>query len=302
MRTRRDVLRALAAGGGMLAMPAALPAALGAADSTSGSPAYDEAVAKVIPEKGFQSRIRLRDSVVRLVRLGVIDKSKFEKLYADRGGLPRELRNALSAPSEQPIHLTRQNADYYVNLLWPLGLANYMSSNMQSPINKLSPVNGQSLFDFASTGGWNLGKEVNGGAYFNKFKIVELTPEREALVTKAAKNTYRPCCDNSTFFQDCNHGSALLGLLQLGASQGLAEDELYREALAFNSFWFPPNYIYSALYFRAVKGEDWGKVDPKAVLGKDFSSASGSGRIQREVAKIPNLVPKQRGEGEGCSV
>ncbi len=41
-----------------------------------------------------------------------------------------------------------------------------------------------------------------------------------------------------------NHGSALRGLLQLGASQGLSEEELYREALAFNSFWFPQNSVF----------------------------------------------------------
>jgi hypothetical protein len=96
--------------------------------------------------------------------------------------------------------------------------------------NKTSPVNGVSLFNLPSTGGWTLGKEENGGAYFNEFRIVELTPEQEALVTRIAKNTYRPCCNNSTFFQDCNHGSALLGLLELGASQGLTADELYQEA------------------------------------------------------------------------
>src|SRR3546814_21071392 len=79
---------------------------------------------------------------------------------------------------------------------WPLGLANYMSAN------ESSPMNGDSLYNFASTGGWTLGKEQNGGAYFNKFRIVELTPEQVALVTQVAKSTYRPCCHNSTFFQD----------------------------------------------------------------------------------------------------
>ena len=263
---------------------------------------FERTVARVIPKNGFQSRIKLGESIVKLVRHGVIDVSKLEKLYAGRGGLPKELRAALSAPSDQPIVLTRQNANVYVNLLWPVGLANAMAANAQSPINRLSPVKGQSLYDFASTSGWNLGKEANGGAYFNKLRIVELTPQQEALVVRIAKNTYRPCCDNSTFFQDCNHGSALLGLLALGASQGLTEDELYREALAFNSFWFPDKYIYNALYMKAVKHTDWSEVDARALMGRKFSSASGSARIQAEVAKIPSLVPRQNGEGESCSV
>ena len=223
--------------------------------ASTGSSLFDEVVAAVLPEEGFQSKIMLGDSVVRLAQNGVIDREKFLAIYENRGGLPAELESVLDKTSSRPILLTRQNANYYVNLLWPLGLANYMSSNNESPIN------GKSLFNFASTGGWNLGKEENGGAYFNKFTIVELTSEQEALVTKIAQNAYRPCCNNSTFYQDCNHGSALLGLLQLGAAQGLSEDELYREALAFNSFWFPINYIQTALYFKAVKGIDWDKAE-----------------------------------------
>lgn len=265
------------------------------AASPLGNRLFNEVIAKVLPEKGFQSKIVLGGSVMKLVENGVIDQDKFLAIYQDRKGLPDELKNVLDSPSLKPILLTRENASYYVNLLWPIGLSNYMSSN------KESPVNGKSLFNFASTGGWNLGKEKNGGMYFNKLKIVELTPEQEALVTKISQNTYRPCCNNSTYFQDCNHGSALLGLLQLGASQGLSENQLWREALAFNSFWFSQQYIYNALYFKVVKGIDWGNVDPKVVMGKDFSSGLGSDNIQAEVAKIPNLIPTQgRGGGTGC--
>ena len=262
--------------------------------SDAGSKLFDEVTAKVLPEKGFQSKIRLGDSVVKLVENGVIDRTKFEAIYKERGGLPPELKDIFDKPSDNPILLTRTNANYYVNLLWPVGLANYM------PSNKNSPVNGKSLFNFASTGGWNLGKEENGGAYFNKLNIVELTPEQEALVTKIAENTYRPCCNNSTFFQDCNHGSALLGLLQLGTAQGLTEDELYREALAFNSFWFPQNYIETALYFKAVKNTDWENIDPKVIMDKVYSSASGASLVAQKVSEL-GLVPQQKGSA-GCGV
>ncbi len=260
--------------------------------SGTGNKLVDEVTAQVLPEQGFQSKIALGASVVKLTQNGVIDREKFLAIYQDRGGFPDELKNILDTPSQKPIILTRKNANYYVNFMWPIGLANYMSSNKESPIN------GRSLFSFASTGGWDLGKEENGGAYFNKFKIVELTPVEEALVTKIAQNTYRPCCNNSTFYQDCNHGSALLGLLQLGASQGLTEDELYREALAFNSFWFPHNYVQTALYFKAVKNTDWNKVDPKMIMGKDYSSASGASLVEQKVSEL-GLVPQQKG-GASC--
>ena len=250
-------------------------------------------VADVLPENGFQSKIVLGDSIVKLVENGVIDVEKFEAIY--QGGMPSELKDVLTQPSSKPILLTRENAYVYVNLLWPLGLANYMEANKQSP------VNGESLYNFASTGGWTLGKEENGGAYFNKFKIVKLTPEQEALVLKVAQNTYRPCCDNPTFFQDCNHGSAMLGLLELGASQGLTEDELYHEALAFNSFWFSDNYVSTAIYFKAVENTEWKDVDPKVVMSKDFSSYSGWQQNVYSNLKQLNLLPQAQGGGS-CGV
>lgn len=265
-----------------------------ASSQTTGNKTYDEVVAKVIPEKGFKSKIYLGEAVVKLVEKGIIDKDKFSAIYQSRGGLPSELKDIFVKPSKKRITITSENSQIYVNLLWPLGLSNYMATN------KESPVNGPSLFNFASTGGWNLGKEENGGAYFNKFKIVPLTAKQEELVTKIAKNTYRPCCNNSTFFQDCNHGSALLGLLQLGASQGLGEKDLYKEALAFNSFWFPDTYIKTALYFKVLKNTSWDKVNPQEVMGQDFSSIGGwIKNVQTEVVKIPNLIPQVKGPGCG---
>ena len=257
---------------------------------------FDWATEKVLPKAGFRSKIYLGDSIIKLVENGVIDREKFEAINKERGGFPTELEDVITSPSNKPILVTQANANYYVNFLWPVGLSNYMSSN------KESPVSGESLFNFASTGGWTLGKEENGGAYFNKFKIVELTPFQEELATKVAKNTYRPCCNNSTFFQDCNHGSALLGLLELGASQGLTEEELYREALAFNSFWFPQNYIQTAVYFKAVKNIDWENVDPKLVMGQDFSSSSGWRKNVGEKLANLGLVPKAKAGGAGCGV
>ncbi len=256
---------------------------------------FTEVSAKVLPAKGFQSKIALHDSILKLVENGVIDKDKFDALYKAQGGLPTELKDVLTVPSQKPILLTAANANYYINLLWPLGLSNKMVANDKSP------VAGKDVNNFASTGGWTLGKETNGGAYFNTFSIVPLTPEQEALVVKVAENSYRPCCNNSTFFQDCNHGSALLGLLELGASQGLGEDDIYREALAFNSFWFPQTYIETALYFKVIKNIDWENVDPKMIMGKDYSSITGwSGTVAKKVAEL-NLVPTQQG-GAGCGV
>jgi len=254
---------------------------------------YQETIEQVLPAKGHQSKVSLADSLVKLTQAGVIDRKKLEAIYADAGGAPEELKILLDEPSSRPILLTQANARLYVNLLWPLGLANHMESNSASPLN------GPALMSYASTGGWTLGRQANGGAYFNKFPIVKLTAQQEAMVVRIAKNSFRPCCNNSTFFQDCNHGSAMLGLLTLGASQGLTEPDLYREALVFSSFWFPEHAAHTALYFKVAKGTDWTKVDAKTALSANYFSASGmQENVTRELSGR-GLVPQQR--GTSCS-
>jgi hypothetical protein len=252
-----------------------------------------EVRARVLPGRGFPSRIRLGDAVVKLVQHGVIDPGKFMALYEARGGLPDELKNVLTDPHDAPIRLTARNAQHYINLLWPLGIANRTAANTEGP------VNGPHLFKLASTGGWTLGEKSNGGHYFNQFAIVALTAEQDALVRRVARTIFRPCCSNDTMFQDCNHGSALLGLLMLGAAQGLDEAELYREALAFNSFWFPSQYVLTAMYFKLVKDTDWSAVDPRVVLGRDVSSLGGWRTNIAQEMRRRNLAPKPGGPGCG---
>lgn len=257
-------------------------------------PLYDAAAARVLPKAGHHSKISLGDAIIKVVDGGAIDRGKFFRLYSGSGGYPAELKDVLTEPSRDRIHLTSDNVNYYTNLLWPLGLSNHMAANAESPIN------GDGLDSFASTGGWPLGQAENGAAYFNKLSIVPLTPEQEARVVAIAQSTYRPCCDNSTFFQDCNHGSALLGLLELGASQELSDEELYREALAFNSFWFPDAYIQTALYFEVFHKVAWNRVDPPTIMGFDYSALSAWQRnVARRVASVPGLVPGAGG-GAGC--
>lgn len=273
---------------------AALAVPLFAAATPEHAQRFAEAMATAVPSAGHASKVALGESIVRLVREGVIDPQKMEALYANRGGTPVELKEAMAGASRRPIVITRENAGVYVNLLWPVGLANRLSANSESPLN------GRGLYRFASTGGWTLGKELNGGAYFNKFPIVELSAAEERLVLKVARHAFRPCCDNSTFFQDCNHGSALLGLLALGASQGLSEDQLFREALAFNAYWFPHQYAHTALYLKAVRGTEWRDADPRTVIGMALSSGSGWAANVGQELRRRGLVPD--GGEAGCNV
>ncbi|KKQ07333.1 MAG: hypothetical protein A3A96_03950 [Candidatus Zambryskibacteria bacterium RIFCSPLOWO2_01_FULL_39_39] len=132
--------------------------------------------------------------------------------------------------------------------------------------------------------------------HYSRHKFFDLTLEQQALVDKVSRGIYRPCCNNSTHFPDCNHGMAMLGLLELLASQGASEQKMWKAALAVNSYWFPDTYTIIANYMKA-KGVEWQDVNPQEILGRNYSSASGYAKISSQVA--PSA---QRGSSNGCGV
>lgn len=221
---------------------------------------------QVTPDAGINTGVSFGDSIQKLIASGALDPTKLRSLG---NGLPEWVEQLLKAPSAEPILFNRDTASYLVDLLWPLGLSTRTAFNKKSPINTLR------IPTFASTGGWTLGRENNGYIYFNEVNAIKMTARQEALALDVATNSFRPCCDNSTFYQDCNHGSALLGLIELAASQGATLDRLYRIALAANSYWFPEQYAKTALYFSHFENRSWSDVAPQQILGADFSSLSG---------------------------
>ena len=65
---------------------------------------------------------------------------------------------------------------------------------------------------------------------YSSAAIAQLTAEQQARLEEVAKGAFRPCCGNGTHFPDCNHGMALLGLLELMASQDASVDEMFLAA------------------------------------------------------------------------
>ncbi len=247
---------------------------------------------QVLPAEGFQTRLVLGETVKKMIDCGVIDLEKLKNLY--QGKIPEYLQKAIEG-MEEPIVINQETANYLLNLFWPLGLSN------KTEFNKNIPFSEKELPYLASTGGWYLGQKENGAEYFNKCEIIKLTKEQEEIVYRVAQNTYRPCCDNSTFAQDCNHGSALLGALELAASQGYTEEELYRLALQLNSFWFPQNYLKIAIYLKLTQNKNWQEVDPKEIMSAKYSSISGY--IENVENKLASLnIPQFQRPGSGCSL
>jgi hypothetical protein len=150
----------------------------------------------------------------------------------------------------------------------------------------------------ASTAGWTLGKEP-GPQYLAGFDIVPLTADQQAVLEDVAYSSYRPCCDNPTAFPDCNHGAAALALAEMAAAEGASADEIFAALKGFNSFWYPDRYYVLAVHFER-QGHAWEDVDPRTVLGAEFSSGSGWKRVAAQVQQqgVPGQVP---GGSSGCA-
>ncbi len=245
---------------------------------------------KVLPPQGVELPVRWGDLGFKMVEAGVIDGAKFEKLYANRG-LTEETKTLLYGNNNGKLSITSENSGTILNLLWALGLG---TKNDILDTGPMMDARYGGAGGFASTGGWTIAK---GEAmdHYSRHSFIALGNEQQELVERVAKNIYRPCCGNSTYFPDCNHGMAMLGLLELMASQGASEQEMYRAALEVNSYWFPDTYLAIAYYLNA-KGIQWEQASPKEILGYDFSSAAGYQRI------LSRVTLPERQSGGGCGI
>ncbi len=174
----------------------------------------------------------------KLVELGVIDRKKLEEIYSSRGGLSKEVVKLLDGSDNGKLKITAESSDATLNLLWALGLSNKNEILEEGPM--ADPQYGGPEV-FASTGGWTLA-QGNAMNHYSTHEFVKLTSDQQRLVEKVSKNIYRPCCSNPAYFPDCNHGMAMLGLLELAASQDFSEQEMYKMAEKLNYFWFSRSY------------------------------------------------------------
>ncbi|MEK7621630.1 MAG: hypothetical protein AAB415_00445 [Patescibacteria group bacterium] len=278
------------AGAGIYAMGGRV--ALPPSSSVGGmSPATMEE--KVLPPAGVILPIRWGNLGKQMTAAGVIDREKFQQLYMSRGGLTAEIKSMLDGENNDEIRITPANAGAMLNLLWAFGLGSKNDILEAGPMaDKKYGGDGPPAGGFASTGGWTLAK---GDAmdHYSRHQFFNLTSDQQTLVERVSKGIYRPCCGNSTYFPDCNHGMAMLGLLELMAAQGVSEEEMYRTALAVNSYWFPDTYLTLATYMKN-KGVDWSEVNPQEILGINYSSGQGFAKIASQVAA------PSRSQGGGC--
>ncbi len=245
---------------------------------------------EVLPESGVELPISWGDIGPRLIALGVIDEAKFKEAVK----LTPEQEEILTKGSDKKIVIDATNGKFIVDMLWALGLAQKSIVYEEGPMGKEYK---DKAGNFASTGGWSLARG-EAMQYLNRYDLIPLTPEQQKKVGEIAQNVYRPCCGNSTWFPDCNHGMAALAAIELMVSAGLDENAIYRNVLALNSYWFSNTYVTIATLF-ARDGIAWKDVDAKRVLGKDYSSAQGAQAITKKVGPLP-YKPEQQGGGCGA--
>lgn len=241
----------------------------------------------VLPFSGVELQVSWGNLGSKLVEVGVIDADKFKAIYEQRGVFTDEYETLLLGQSNSNPKITKDNAGYLLNLFWAFGLAD------KNPIldsGEMAEKAYGGAGNFASTGGWTLSKG-NAMEHYSKHVFIELTTEQQALVDKVSRGIYRPCCGNPAHFPDCNHGMAMLGLLELMASQGAREQDMWKTALVVNSYWFPDTYLTIATYMKG-KGIEWEDVSPQEVLGINYSSASGFALVASQVT-----MPKQQSGG-----
>ena len=234
----------------------------------------------------------------QLLDVGAIDYDLFAAAQQRAGQPLTEYQtNILREGSDDPIVFEQTSAYFLLNFFWALGLVNRNPILTKGPL--MSRANGD-ISGFASTGGWTAGTEPATELYAAA-PIQTLNFEQQGRLATVASGAYRPCCNNPTLFPDCNHGMAMLGLLEVVAATDADLDSLYSVAKNANSFWYPEQATEVAKLFRYAEGQSFEEIDSRAAVAAETFSASGYQQVNQWLAER-NLLQQPSGGGSGCSL
>lgn len=252
---------------------------------------------QVNPKDGYALPVSYGDLGPRLIESGVIDSNAFAAIYANSGNpLSETQTEILKYGSDEQIVITSENAHFLLNYFWGVGLANKNPILTEGPIVQYS---GGQVERFASTGGWTLAAKPVTEIYAS-VDLIPLSSEQQARVEEVAAGIYRPCCNNPTLFPDCNHGMAMLGLLELMASQGASTGQMFEAAKYVNAFWFPQQNLETALYLKSTQDMDFEDAEARLVTGVRFSSGSGFAATHQQL-QASGLLPHAPNQGGSCA-
>lgn len=250
-----------------------------------------------LPES-YTLPVVLGDIGSRLIEAGVIDRSRFIETYAAAGKPLTDAQLAILDQSHsETVVIDQANSYFLLNLFWAFGLVN------QNPILTEGAMVTKSdgrIENFASTGGWTLAIKPITELYAS-IPLVPLSADRQARMNEVANAVHRPCCNNSTAFPDCNHGMAMLGLLELMAAQDATVDDMREAAKFVNAFWFPQQMAEIATLLKVTEGIDYANAEARLVVSANYSSSSGFQAIHRWLVDNGHLSQPASG-GNQCGV
>jgi len=274
------------------------PVTLPADPPTATQPPELALIDLVNPPQGYTLPVSLGDLGPRLIAAGAIDAPRFAQVYQEAGHpLTAAQQAALAQTSSAPIVINHENAYFLLNFFWAVGLVN------QNPILTEGPMMAggkDQVGSFASTGGWTLGTKPATELYASR-PLIALTPAQQARLIEVASAVYRPCCDNPTLFPDCNHGMAMLGVLELMAAHDATAEEMFSAAKYINAFWFPQQTFELATLLQAQQQISFDQVDARQLVGKTYMSASGFQAAHRWLVAHNQLLQAPN-QGGSCGV
>jgi hypothetical protein len=252
---------------------------------------------QVNPKEGYTLLVSYGKLGPQLMKAEVINYDAFANVMTSSGAaLNNRQMDILKKGSDDKIVITAENAHFLLNFFWAVGLANKNSILTEGPMVKYS--NGQ-IERFASTGGWTLATKPITDLYAS-LDLIPLTSEQQARVEQVAAAVYRPCCNNQTLFPDCNHGMAMLGLLEMMASQNASVDEMFNAAKYVNAYWFPQQTMEMATYLKSNENIDFADVDAKLVVSDKLASASGASMVHSSL-QSSGLLKQTPNQGGSCA-
>src|SRR4030042_1038978 len=251
---------------------------------------------QINPPEGYQIPAVFGDIGPQLIEAGAINMPIFIDLYQRQNNpLTDEQMSILTKETASKVVINPENAYFLLNFFWALGLTN------QNPILTEGPmVSGgiDKVGGYASTGGWTIGAKSPTELYAST-KIMALTEEQQARLLEVASVVYRPCCNNPTHFPDCNHGMAMLGLLELMASQDASADQMFEAAKYVTAFWYPRQMLEVAAVFKVSQNVDFEKADSRQVVSNQYASGSGFQAVHQYLANN-GLLEQAPSSGGSC--
>jgi len=258
---------------------------------------FEAVLQQVNPPDGYNLSVRYADLGPRMIEAGVIDFDSFAAVFENaEAPLTASQIKILQQGSDEKIVISPENAHFLLNFFWAVGLANENKILTEGPMVQRSDGK---IENFASTGGWTLGAKPVTELYAS-LNLIPLTAEQQARVEEVASAVYRPCCNNPTLFPDCNHGMAMLGLLELMASQDASADEMFEAAKYVNAYWFPQQALETAIYLKSIQNTDFADENGRLLAGKEFFSGSGFSKIHQTL-QTNGLLQTLPGGSNGCS-